>query len=316
MKDFSMELIWAKIQMAAAMIGGWLGYLLGGLDGLMIALIIFMVLDYITGLMCAVIDKKLSSAVGFRGEAPQFFVENSHPAIISREVYDLVQMELQRRGKRGRHTSAKSIFSDRLICGECGATFGSKVWHSTDPYRKVIWRCNRKYSRKDTKCPNRHLNEEKIKDAFVIAVNRLVIQKNEILATYDEILAGLTDTAALDAGLQRLEMEKDGILQRITDLIHENATTKMDQGEYNLRYDVLETQRVALSEKQKRIKEKLSDKLFRKRKLEAFMCELKNAEQLVSFDEQKFIRTVEQITVFPDKLVFVFKDGTEIPVEE
>ena len=67
MKDFSMELIWAKIQMAAAMIGSWLGYFLGGLDGLMIALIIFMVLDYITGLMCAVIDKKLSSAVGFRG---------------------------------------------------------------------------------------------------------------------------------------------------------------------------------------------------------------------------------------------------------
>ena len=67
MKDFSMELIWTKVQMAAAMIGGWLGYFLGGLDGLMIALIIFMVLDYITGLMCAVIDKKLSSAVGFKG---------------------------------------------------------------------------------------------------------------------------------------------------------------------------------------------------------------------------------------------------------
>ena len=46
------------------------------------------------------------------------------------------------------------------------------------------------------------------------------------------------------------------------------------------------------------------------------MSELKNAEQLVSFDEQMFIRTVEQITVFPNKLVFVFKDGTEIPVEE
>ena len=46
------------------------------------------------------------------------------------------------------------------------------------------------------------------------------------------------------------------------------------------------------------------------------MCELKIAERLVSFDEQLFIRTVEQITVFPNKLVFVFKDGTEIPVEE
>ena len=61
------ELIWTKIQMAAAIVGGWLGYFLGGLDGLLIALIVLMVLDYITGIMCAIIDKKLSSAVGFKG---------------------------------------------------------------------------------------------------------------------------------------------------------------------------------------------------------------------------------------------------------
>ena len=67
MRNFSIDIVWAKIQMAIAAIGGWLGYFLGGMDGLMIALIIFMALDYITGLMCAVIDKKLSSAVGFKG---------------------------------------------------------------------------------------------------------------------------------------------------------------------------------------------------------------------------------------------------------
>ena len=67
MRNFSIDIIWAKIQMAVAAIGGWLGYFLGGMDGLMIALIIFMALDNITGLMCAVIDKKLSSAVGFKG---------------------------------------------------------------------------------------------------------------------------------------------------------------------------------------------------------------------------------------------------------
>ena len=48
-------------------IGGWLGYFLGGLDGLMIALVIFVVLDYVTGIMCAIADKKLSSSVGFKG---------------------------------------------------------------------------------------------------------------------------------------------------------------------------------------------------------------------------------------------------------
>ena len=67
MRNFSIDIIWAKIQMAIAALGGWLGYFLGGMDGLMIALIIFMALDYITGLMCAITDKKLSSAVGFKG---------------------------------------------------------------------------------------------------------------------------------------------------------------------------------------------------------------------------------------------------------
>jgi len=67
MRDFTIDLIWTKIQIAVAALGGWIGYFLGGVDGLMIALIIFMVLDYVTGIMCAVLDKKLSSAVGFRG---------------------------------------------------------------------------------------------------------------------------------------------------------------------------------------------------------------------------------------------------------
>ena len=67
MRDFSIDLIWAKIQIAITAIGGWLGYFLGGLDGLMIALIVLMTLDYVSGVMCAIIDRKLSSEVGFKG---------------------------------------------------------------------------------------------------------------------------------------------------------------------------------------------------------------------------------------------------------
>ena len=67
MRNFTIDLIWAKIQIAATALGGWLGYFMGGLDGLLIALLVFMTLDYLTGMMCAVVDRKLSSAVGFRG---------------------------------------------------------------------------------------------------------------------------------------------------------------------------------------------------------------------------------------------------------
>lgn len=62
MKDF-----WNVVQLAFAAIGGWLGWFMGGCDGLLFALIAFVAADYITGVMCAIIDKKLSSEVGFKG---------------------------------------------------------------------------------------------------------------------------------------------------------------------------------------------------------------------------------------------------------
>ena len=67
MRNFSIDIIWAKIQIAITAIGGWLGYFLGGMDGMLIALLVLMVLDYISGIMCAIADKNLSSAIGFRG---------------------------------------------------------------------------------------------------------------------------------------------------------------------------------------------------------------------------------------------------------
>ena len=67
MRDFTIDLIWTKIQIAITALGGWLGYFLGGMDGLLIALLVFAVLDYVTGIMCAIADRILSSAVGFKG---------------------------------------------------------------------------------------------------------------------------------------------------------------------------------------------------------------------------------------------------------
>jgi len=62
-----MKEVWNVIQVIFAAIGGWLGWFLGGSDGLLYALIAFVIIDYITGVMCAVLDKKLSSEIGFKG---------------------------------------------------------------------------------------------------------------------------------------------------------------------------------------------------------------------------------------------------------
>lgn len=69
MKEF-----WNIIQIVITGIGGWLGYFLGGCDGLLIALVAFAVCDYISGVLCAVHDKKLSSSVGFKGIARKILI--------------------------------------------------------------------------------------------------------------------------------------------------------------------------------------------------------------------------------------------------
>ena len=69
MKEF-----WNMIQVVFAAIGGWLGYFLGGCDGLIIALVVFVVVDYLTGILCAIADKSLSSKVGFLGIAKKVVI--------------------------------------------------------------------------------------------------------------------------------------------------------------------------------------------------------------------------------------------------
>lgn len=66
-EDFTMKDLWNTIQIIFAALGGWLGWFLGGFDGLLYALVAFVAVDYITGVMCAISDKNLSSSVGFKG---------------------------------------------------------------------------------------------------------------------------------------------------------------------------------------------------------------------------------------------------------
>ena len=254
------------------------------------------------------------------GEVPQYYVEKSHPAIISAEVFDLAQYEMKRRAKKGRHTSAVSIFSDKLVCGECGAVYGSKVWHSTDAYRTMIWRCNGKYAVKGQPCPSPHLRDEEIQNAFVQAVNQVLEQKEEILSALQEALVGLTDTSGLELECERLQAEQDAVAQQMSRMIRENAEVAQNQAEYTARLQPLEERYEALNSAMLRAKEAISEQTGRHRKREAFMRELRESSLLTVFDERVFLGAVERITVFKGasrgekRLVFRFKDGRNVAV--
>ena len=84
------------------------------------------------------------------GEIPQYYVRDNHESIISRDVFKFVQQNLK--NSKGKSIANARPLSGKIYFGRYGSVFGSKVWHSTDKYRTIIWQCNAKYSG-DGKCP-------------------------------------------------------------------------------------------------------------------------------------------------------------------
>jgi hypothetical protein len=172
------------------------------------------------------------------GEVPQYYVKNSHPAIISHEIFDMVQAEIARRKKTPNRYSGTGIFASRIICGQCGGYFGAKVWHSTSKYRRVIYQCNNKY-KGEGKCETPHLDEETIKGMFVTAVNKLLSERDEIFANLEAIKQNLFDTAELDAKQSEFESEMAVVAEMIQKCVDENSRVVQNQKEYQLRYEGL-----------------------------------------------------------------------------
>ena len=131
------------------------------------------------------------------------YVEESHPAIIEPEEFELVQAEIMRRKVLVKAYSSSNLFSTKLICGCCGGYFGSKVWHSTSKYRRVIWQCNHKFKNGE-RCTTPHLYEDEIKQKFIRVCGMVGEDKDDFLASCREITEALCDSAALDKQSENL----------------------------------------------------------------------------------------------------------------
>lgn len=172
------------------------------------------------------------------GEIPQYYVENAHQAIIEPTIFEMVQQEMQKRKSGANRHSGVGMFSCKIKCGECGTWYGSKVWHSTSKYRRTIWQCNGKF-KNAKRCGTPHFDEETIKHFFVSAVNKLLSDKNEIIADFELIKQALFDTTSLDTEQSELQSELAVVAQLMQKYVEENARIAIDQAEYQQRYSGL-----------------------------------------------------------------------------
>ena len=240
---------------------------------------------------------------------PKYYAQNSHPAIVSPEVFDLAQQELAwRRSLNGRY-SGRSCFASRVVCGDCGAFYGSKVWHSTDEYRRTIWRCNNKYAG-ETKCATPHVTQEALEKAFVQVIQQMLSQKDRILTACREALDEAFDTMELDKAATRLQDQALGMAARVRQLVDENARVQRDQDEFKNDYEALLAEHARLSEKIRTIAEQKKDKAERRQRIELFLHMLEEQKECADFEPGMFVALVDKVIIQHDgHMGFCFRNG-------
>ena len=226
-----------------------------------------------------------------------------------------MQAELERRKRtKGSRYSGVSIFSNKIKCGDCGSWYGSKVWHSTDQYRKIIYRCNRKFDG-DEKCGTPHVTEEEIKEMFITAVNKLLTEKEEIIANVELMRRTLFDTAELTEERNKAAEEMAVLVEMTQSCISENARIAQNQEEYQKRYSELVERYDKAKEKHDELSYKIEQKKAQSEKMKLFIKALKNRDEVITeFDDALWGSLVDFITIGKKECTVTFKDGTVIAV--
>lgn len=245
------------------------------------------------------------------GEIPQYYVRDNHEAIIPPETFEMVQALMATRKKGKNRLSSVSIFSSKIKCADCGSWYGPKVWHSNDAYRKVIWQCNHKFE--NQKCATPTLTEDEIKELFLRTANKVVDQKEQFIAIYEQVLMKSLDTTALESELSELEAEINIATELIEECINENAHVALDQTEYQKRYDSLVARFDKAKAQHTEVTDLIAERTARRHQIETYLKELRGREPLTEFRDADWLAMVDYITVHSKKDIWVtFKDGTEI----
>ncbi len=250
------------------------------------------------------------------GEVPQYYVEGHHVPIIEPAVFDMVQAELMKRREQYRRFFKTHIFSTMIKCGECGGWYGSKIWHSNDKYRRVVYRCNDKYEHKSG-CKTPHLTEDDIKRVFTLAINQLLGVKKETIKNLKVLRDMAANTDKLVKEREKAIKDVSRFEEELHILVEQNARMALDQKEYDKKYreayDRYESGITKVDEATRR----LTEGKARWQKIDVLIEAIGGlGKEVPGFDEQLWNSIVDKMTVFTrDRIVVTFIGDYEVTVK-
>ena len=233
-------------------------------------------------------------------------IEDSHPAIISKEIFMQVQEEIARRGMlkdslgRRKCFSAAHAFSQITFCSECGAEYSRLHWNNRGK-KSVVWRCSTRLNN-HTKCNARTVKENDLQQAFVDALHIMLGDSTSYLKKLQTNLNQIiVDPCALQKIDERLNNLQYELLKRTEN--HEDYTDIADEI-------------FSLREQREKIQVSKSSQAEYKKRIDELQFFIKSHPDELSYDEILAKHLLSKITIFDDHIVFEFKSGVTVSVEK
>ena len=240
------------------------------------------------------------------GIVPQYYVEDSHPAIISKEIFMQVQEEIARRGMlkdslgRRKCFSAAHAFSQITFCSECGAEYSRLHWNNRGK-KSIVWRCSTRLNN-HTKCNARTVKENDLQQAIIDALHIMIGDSTSYLkrlqGNLNQIIVDPCALQKIDEQLNNLQYE---LLKRTEN--HEDYTDIADEI-------------FGLREQREKIQVSKSSQAEYKKRVDELQFFIKSHPDELSYDETLAKHLLSKITIFDDHIVFEFKSGVTVSVEK
>ena len=251
------------------------------------------------------------------GHVAQYYVEDSHPAIVSKEEFAAVQTEFKRRSNmRGYSKTGKSAytseyaFSGKLYCQNCGSKFRRSAWGS-GKNKKHVWICINHQMNGDSVCEQKAVKEKDLEQAFLRAMNKVIGDKEGFIANLSQdIYRGLKPIEE-EYTIEQLYARLEELQKEMKSLIKEG----MKAGLVNEKeYSALGAEIESIRNQMQRLKEQQAERALRVNRVEELQDYLMaQDDNLIEFDEEIFRRFVEKVKVQSmAEVAFVFKVGVEV----
>ena len=259
------------------------------------------------------------------GEAPMWLVENSHPAIISRDVFNRVQEETSRRNAKAPASQKNSLtatgkhsryaLTDVLMCGECGSRFRRVTWTARGN-KRIVWRCISRLDYGKKYCPDSiTVSEEALHRAIVKALNKFNAEDE---STYLMLMKStIGDAIGLNGGsdeIDLLERRIDALNKRMLDLVSESIQEGNDAESYEEEFKSISTQIEQLNGRINAIRESESEDGELQARLEEIQDTIANRKKNKDVYDDSIVRQmVECIKVYKDgRIQIILGGGYEI----